>query len=119
MRFAAATMVATTVLAAAATCRAGQTVIDDFESAASPSPWVFSNGPEFPGAGGYLSSAPGATGKGAALGYDFHNGGHYVRMTLSPPTPITATAIGFSVKAVGVQVSFGVIEQARASISLL
>ncbi|HEX8790203.1 MAG TPA: hypothetical protein VF765_04575 [Polyangiaceae bacterium] len=91
--------VATWATAAAAK----QTVIDDFESANSPSPWVFSNGPEFPGATGSLASGPGSTGKGAALSYDFSGGGNYVAMTLTLPAPLTATAIGYAAKAAGVR----------------
>lgn len=62
------------LLTVATTAGATQTVIDAFESASSPSPWVFSNGPEFPGAAGSLTSGPGASGKGAALAYDFTGG---------------------------------------------
>jgi polysaccharide biosynthesis protein PslG len=98
------------VLSAATTASATQTVIDGFDSPTSPSPWVFSNGPEFPGATGSLAAGPGATGPGAALTYDFTGGGNYVAMTLTLPTPITATVIGYSARAAGVRTVLRVVD---------
>ena len=89
---------------------AKQTTIDDFEAANSPSPWVFSNGPEFPGATGSLASGPGSTGKGAALSYDFSGGGNYVAMSLTLQTPLTATAIGYAAKAAGVRTVLRIVD---------
>ena len=98
------------LLTAASTGAAAPTVIDDFESATSPAPWVFSSGAEFPGASGSLTSGPGASGKGAALAYDFSGGGKYVAMTLALPTPITATAIGYEARASGVRTTLRVVD---------
>jgi hypothetical protein len=95
---------------------AHETVIDAFESKTSPAPWVFSNGPEFPGASGSLTSGPGEMGNGAALAYDFAGGGHYVSMALTFASPLTASAIGFSVNAVGVQVSLEVIDSTQQTL---
>jgi MYXO-CTERM domain-containing protein len=92
-------LAACALLLAAAPARATETVVDDFESASSPAPWVFSNGPEFPGATGSLTSGTGHTGKGAHLAFDFSGGGHYVAATLSLTTPLTAAAVGYWVRA--------------------
>src|SRR4051812_11859095 len=91
--------VALAAMALATQAQAAETRIDDFESAASPSPWSFNLGTEFPGAAGSLTSGPGHAGKGAHLAYDFGGGGHYVSATLTLPTPVTATAIGYWVRA--------------------
>jgi hypothetical protein len=85
-------------------------VIDDFESPTSPAPWVFSNGPEFPGATGSLTSGPGVMGKGAALAYDFSGGGNYVAMTLTLPKPLTMTALGYSARVSGVRTVLRVVD---------
>jgi MYXO-CTERM domain-containing protein len=98
------------LLTRAGTAHATETVIDDFSAPSSPSPWVFSNGPEFPGAKGSLSAGPGATGPGAALAYDFTGGGNYVSMTLTLPTPLTITALGYSARASGVHTVLRVID---------
>jgi hypothetical protein len=84
---------AASVVAFSQSANAAEVQIEDFESAASPAPWVFSKGPEYPGAAGSLSSGPGHSGKGAHLAYDFSGGGLYVGATLSLVTPLTATAI--------------------------
>jgi hypothetical protein len=102
--------VAALVLTLARTAAAKQYVIDDFEAATSPSPWVFGNGPEFPGATGSLASGPGISGKGAALAYDFTNGGAYVEMTLTLPTPLDLTALGYAARASGVQTRLRVVD---------
>jgi len=98
------------VLLAPSIAAATESTLDDFESAASPAPWVFSNGAEFPGATGSLTSGPGAVGRGAALAYDFTQGGQYVAMTLTLPVPITATALGFSAKMSGVHAVLRVVD---------
>lgn len=98
------------VLLATSRTLAAPTVIDGFESATSPAPWTFSNGPEFPGATGSLQSGPGVTGKGAALAYDFSGGGSYVEMSLALPTPVTATALGFSARLAGVRAGLRVVD---------
>lgn len=86
------------LLATAVPCRAGELVLDDFEGASSPAPWTFTNGPEFPGATGALSSVPGHSGKGARLSYDFTAGGNYVSAEFKPASPISAAAIGLWVR---------------------
>jgi hypothetical protein len=98
------------LLMLARTAQATETVIDDFSSPSSPSPWVFSNGPEFPGAKGSLSAGPGASGSGAALAYDFTGGGNYVAMTLTLPTPLNVTALGYSARASGVHTVLRVVD---------
>jgi hypothetical protein len=104
--------IAALALAGTATSRASatQTTIDDFSSPTSPAPWVFSNGPEFPGATGSLAAGPGETGPGAALAYDFRGGGSYVAMTLTLPKPLTAGAIGYSARAAGVRTVLRVVD---------
>jgi hypothetical protein len=74
------------------------TVIDNFESAGSPSPWIFTNGPEYPGATGSLTRAPGYVGSGARLTYDTTKGGNYVGATYNLPAPITAQGLSLWVK---------------------
>src|SRR5271170_6099956 len=98
------------LLTLAGTAQATETVIDDFSSPSSPSPWVFSNGPEFPGATGSLSAGSGASGPGAALAYDFTGGGNYVSMTLTLPTPLKITALGYSARASGVHTVLRVVD---------
>jgi hypothetical protein len=98
------------VLTVGRTAAATQYVIDDFSSPTSPAPWVFSNGPEFPGATGSLSAGAGASGPGAALAYDFADGGNYVAMTLTLPTPLTVTVIGYSARASGVHTVLRVVD---------
>src|SRR3954468_10099623 len=80
---------------------ATETVLDDFESGASPSPWVLYEGTEFPGATGSLTSSAGHSGKGAHLAYDLTAGGRYVSATLTLPPPRAAVAVGYWVKAPG------------------
>jgi hypothetical protein len=102
--------VSSIVLTVASAAAAKEFVIDDFEGATSPKPWVFSNGPEFPGATGSLAGGPGAMGKGAALAYDFAGGGSYVAMTLTLPEPLTVTAIGYFAKVAGVRTTLRVVD---------
>jgi hypothetical protein len=82
---------------------AKETVLDDFESTTAPAPWVFSNGAEFPGATGALTSGAGLTGKGAHLAYDLSGGGHYVSATLTLQTPASMVALGYSVRSAGIR----------------
>ncbi|HEY6459068.1 MAG TPA: cellulase family glycosylhydrolase, partial [Polyangiaceae bacterium] len=98
---------------------AKEVTIDDFEAASSPAPWVFSNGPEFPGATGSLASGPGDPGKGAALAYDFTQGGSYVEMTLTLPAPLVATAIGFTAKASGVRTGLRIVDSTGQNLQYL
>src|SRR5690348_8731162 len=88
-------------LAVVSAAGAKETVIDDFEAASAPAPWAFYNGAEFPGATGALTSGAGRSGKGAHLAFDFTGGGHYVSMTLTPPTAMSGVAIAYWVKAPG------------------
>jgi hypothetical protein len=94
----------------ASVASATEYTIDDFSGATSPSPWVFGNGPEFPGATGSLASGPGMSGKGAALSYNFSGGGNYVEMTLTLPKPLTITAIGYAANVAGVRTGLRVID---------
>jgi hypothetical protein len=73
-------------------------VIDNFDEVNSPSPWVFSNGPEYPGATGSLTRVPGYSGFGACLSFNLTGGGNYVSATLNLPAPITAQALSLWVK---------------------
>jgi hypothetical protein len=75
------------------------TLIDNFSGANSPSPWTFSNGPEFPGATGTLTLGAGYLGgHSAQIAYDLSKGGDYTGAFLTLPTPLTAAAISFWVK---------------------
>jgi hypothetical protein len=76
----------------------GAILIDDFERANAPAPWTFSNGAEFPGATGSLTSGIGHSGKGAHLAFNLSRGGHYVSANLTLPSPLSVAAIGFWVK---------------------
>ena len=76
-------------------------VVDAFEGAASPSPWIFSNGPEYPGMTGSLTRGVGHTGNGAHLTFDLSAGGNYVSATDWLPTPVTAGALQLWVKSPG------------------
>lgn len=77
---------------------AAEYMLDDFESSGAPSPWVFYDGAEFPGAKGSLTSGAGHSGKGARLSYDLSGGGNYVAATRSLDTPVAAKALGLWVK---------------------
>jgi polysaccharide biosynthesis protein PslG len=97
-------------LTTASVAAATEYVIDDFSGASSPAPWVFSNGPEFPGATGSLASGPGIMGKGAALAYDFAGGGNYVAMTLTLPKPLVITALGYAANTSNVRTGLRVVD---------
>jgi hypothetical protein len=60
-------------------------LIDDFEGVGAPSGWIFSNGPEFPGATGSLAAGQGRAGSGACarLMFDMSGGGNYVSASRS------------------------------------
>ena len=80
---------------------ASVTTLDNFESANAPAPWVFGNGPEFPGATGSLTITSGRSGHVAHLAYDFGCTGptatcdpHYVEARFTLSTPLVAAAIG-------------------------
>jgi uncharacterized protein (TIGR03382 family) len=90
---------------------AAETVIDDFESAGSPAPWVFGNGPEFPGATGSLTLGPGHVGKGAHLAFDLTQGSYVqASRTLSPA--LAAKAIGVWARSPGgIQVVLRVVDE--------
>ncbi len=88
----------TTSLLIASRAGAAEHVIDDFESAGAPAPWVFYDGAEFPGAKGSLASSPGHEGKGARLSYDLSGGGQYVAASLSLDTPVAAKALAVWIK---------------------
>lgn len=79
----------------------GAVLVDDFEGASSPAPWIFSNGAEFPGATGSLSRGAGYTGYGAHLAYDMSAGGNYVAAIDWLPTPVTAARLLLWVKSPG------------------
>jgi hypothetical protein len=95
----------------ASAAHANDTIVDAFEAESSPAPWVFSNGPEFPGAKGSLASTSGRSGKGLELAYDFSGGGHYVSASLTLKPGLSAAAIGYWVKApAGVQAKLRVVD---------
>jgi len=60
--------------------------------------WKYLDGSDFPGAKGALSSAPGHTGTGAHLSYDFSAGGKYVGATFVLPSPVQASAVALWVR---------------------
>lgn len=92
--------------AVSASARADR-MLDDFESPGAPAPWVFSNGPEFPGAVGSLTAIDGHTGTGARLTYDLTCTSspppdcdpHYVAATLNLTEPVVARAVRLWVRA--------------------
>jgi len=55
--------------------------------------WVFTSGPEFPGAQGSMTSVTGRRGNAARLTYDLSKGGNYVGATLSG-TALNPNALG-------------------------
>ncbi|HEY5961012.1 MAG TPA: cellulase family glycosylhydrolase [Polyangiaceae bacterium] len=77
---------------------AADTLLADFEVSSAISRWVFSNGPEFPGAKGQLDTSIGHRGNGARLAYDLTAGGNYVSATLTFDVPITTDRMAFWVK---------------------
>jgi hypothetical protein len=88
------------------TASAAVVPVDDFEGAGAPSPWVFGNGPEFPGAQGSFSLLADRGGHVARLAYDFSCTGdastcdpHYVQAKLTPASPLTGTALALMVRA--------------------
>ena len=91
---------------------ADEHLIDDFESAQSLASWSFSNGPEFPGATGSLTTGPGHSGQGAHLAYDFSAGGAYVSATLALDPAISAAAVSLWVKSEpGIRVTIRVTDE--------
>jgi MYXO-CTERM domain-containing protein len=74
-------------------------VIDDFEAASAPTPWQFSNGGEFPGATGSLTTGTGHTGKGAHVAYDFTGGGAYVAFGRALPNVAAGRPLAFWLRA--------------------
>lgn len=84
------------VSAAAPSVRA--VTVDNFESPTSPAPWIFSNGPEYPGATGSLTRGVGHTGYGAHLAFDLTAGGNYVSATDWLAVPVTANVLQLWVK---------------------
>jgi len=88
-----------------------ETLVEDFESATAPAPWLFSNGAEFPGATGSLTAGPGFVGKGAHLAYDLSLGGAYVAASRTLPQPLQAAAVTFQARApLGIHVVLRVID---------
>ncbi len=72
---------------------------DDFETVGAPAPWTFTNGAEFPGAIGTLTSGVGHNSEhGAHLTYDFSQGGSYVGAELQFKQLIPATTVAFWIK---------------------
>jgi hypothetical protein len=96
----------------AAGIEADETILDDFEGPNAPAPWVFSNGPEFPGASGTFTLGAGFTGRGALLRYDFTRGGAYVSAFLNLNRPLPASAIAFQIKSpAGIRIRLRVIDE--------
>lgn len=90
---------------------ATETSIENFDNPGALSSWTFSNGPEFPGAQGSLSSGPGHSGTGAHLAFDFSGGGHYVSASYSFPSPLTTAAIALWVHPpLGIHVDLRVVD---------
>jgi hypothetical protein len=75
-------------------CRAGG--IDDLAPRAGS--WIFSNGPEYPGATGGLSRLPTEIGGGQRLSFDTAQGGNYVSASYILPQPISPAAFSFRVR---------------------
>ena len=73
-------------------------IIDSFESATAPAPWLFYNGAEFPGAVGSLSRGQGHAGSGAHLAFNLSGGGNYVSADRYLQSPLNAAAIALWVK---------------------
>jgi hypothetical protein len=74
-------------------CHAGAIPVGD-----APAPWIFSNGPEYPGATGSLAPLPADIGPGERLTYDTAQGGNYVSASYILPQPISGAAISFLVR---------------------
>ena len=99
--------------------RAAEHLIDDFEGPQAPAPWVFSNGPEFPGATGSLTTAAGHAGTGAHLAYDFSGGGAYVAASRTLDTAVPAAAISLWVRnAPGIHVTLRVVDDTGQTLQL-
>lgn len=75
---------------------ATQTLLSDFQNRGLAG-WVFTNGPEFPGAQGSLTTIAGRTETAARLSYDLSKGGNYVGASLSVDA-FNATALGLWVR---------------------
>lgn len=87
------------ILASASISRA--TTVGTFDDAPAVAAWTFSNGPEFPGATGSLSSGGGHPGTGAHLAYDTSAGGNYVAAVSVLSTPVAASTVRLWVKTPG------------------
>jgi hypothetical protein len=70
----------------------------DLDTANSPLPWIFSNGPEYPGATGSISQVPGLTGSAIGLNFDTSQGGNYVSASYDLPPQVSAEAISLWVR---------------------
>lgn len=104
---------------APATALAAEHLIDDFEGAQAPAPWVFSNGPEFPGAAGSLGLDAGHEGSGAQLTYDFSGGGQYVSATIALEPAVPAVAVALWVRnAPGIRVVLRVVDETGQTLQL-
>ncbi|MEW5900709.1 MAG: cellulase family glycosylhydrolase [Acidobacteriota bacterium] len=74
------------------------TVFEDFEGSSAATDWIFSNGPEFPGARGGFAVIAGrgrAGSKGGVLNFDFTGGGNYVITSRTLGSPLQAAGISF------------------------
>jgi hypothetical protein len=87
--------------------------VDDFETVSAPAPWTFTNGAEFPGAIGSLTSGVGHNSeRGAHLVYDFSRGGRYVGAEMQLPQPLAAAAVAFWIKSPpGIHVVLRVVDE--------
>jgi hypothetical protein len=74
-------------------------------------PWVFSNGAEFPGAAGSVTSFEGRTGEGVRLAFDMSGGGAYVSASKDLAQPAEGRAVAFWVlSGGGVRLSVRVVD---------
>lgn len=89
------------LLGALLTSLAGSEVlIDNFDGRSVITPWVFSNGPEFPGATGSLAIiSDGHSGNAARLSIDDTAGGAYVAGSYTFPTPLAISGLSFWLRA--------------------
>jgi hypothetical protein len=72
--------------------------VEDFEGSSAPAAWVFSNGPEFPGATGGFAVAGGRGRSGSKAGvinFNFTGGGNYVIVSRTFGTPLQTQGIFF------------------------
>jgi hypothetical protein len=73
-------------------------IIEDFEGSSAPADWVFSNGPEFPGATGGFAVVGGrgrSGSKGGVVRFSFAGGGNYVIVARTFTDPVQTQGVFF------------------------